>query len=91
MADTTQPRPIAKAEVASLNVDLRRLTKALVFAAEAHRNQRRKGAAQEPYLNHLIEVVDLVVQVTDGVDMDVVIAFSTMWSKIPLRLTKMSL
>ena len=57
-----------------MNADLRRLTKALVFAAEAHRNQRRKGAAQEPYLNHLIEVLDLVVQATDGTDMDIVIA-----------------
>jgi hypothetical protein len=27
--------------------DLRRLTKALLFAAEAHRNQRRKGAARQ--------------------------------------------
>jgi hypothetical protein len=54
--------------------DLRRLTKALAFAAEAHRNQRRKGAAQEPYLNHLIEVVDLVVQTTDNADIDMVIA-----------------
>jgi hypothetical protein len=54
--------------------DLPRLTKALLFAAEAHRNQRRKGAAQEPYLNHLIEVVDLVVQATDNADMDMVIA-----------------
>jgi hypothetical protein len=57
-----------------LNPDLRRLTKALLFAAEAHRNQRRKGAAQEPYLNHLIEVLDLVVQSTDVADIDVVIA-----------------
>ena len=57
-----------------MNADLRRLTKALVFAAEAHRNQRRKGAAQEPYLNHLIEVLDLVVKVTDGADMDILIA-----------------
>jgi hypothetical protein len=28
--------------------EVRRLTKALAFAAEAHRNQRRKGARQEP-------------------------------------------
>jgi (p)ppGpp synthase/HD superfamily hydrolase len=54
--------------------DLRRLTKALLFAAEAHRNQRRKGAAQEPYLNHLIEVLDLVVDATGDTDMDMVIA-----------------
>jgi (p)ppGpp synthase/HD superfamily hydrolase len=58
-----------------MDVDLRELTKALAFAAEAHRNQRRKGAAQEPYLNHLIEVLDLVVQTTsDGADMDMLIA-----------------
>jgi len=57
-----------------LNADLRRLTKALLFAAEAHRNQRRKGAAQEPYLNHLVEVLDLLVQATDGTDTDMLIA-----------------
>jgi (p)ppGpp synthase/HD superfamily hydrolase len=57
-----------------LNADLRRLTKALLFAAEAHRNQRRKGAAQEPYLNHLVEVLDLLVQATDGTDTDTLIA-----------------
>jgi hypothetical protein len=57
-----------------LNADLRRLTKALLFAAEAHRNQRRKGAAQEPYLNHLVEVLDLAVQATDGTDTDLLIA-----------------
>jgi hypothetical protein len=57
-----------------LDADLRRLTKALLFAAEAHRNQRRKGAAQEPYLNHLIEVLHLVVQASDGIDMDMVLA-----------------
>ena len=50
-----------------------RLTKALAFAAEAHRNHRRKGASQEPYINHLIEVLDLVASVADG-DMDVLIA-----------------
>ena len=53
--------------------DVRRLTKALVFAAEAHRNHRRKGASQEPYINHLIEVLDLVASV-EGDDIDVLIA-----------------
>ena len=53
--------------------EVRRLTKALAFAAEAHRNHRRKGASQEPYINHLIEVLDLVASVEDG-DMDVLIA-----------------
>jgi hypothetical protein len=50
-----------------------RLTKALAFAAEAHRNHRRKGASQEPYINHLIEVLDLVASVEGG-DLDVLIA-----------------
>jgi HD domain len=53
--------------------ELRRLTTALAFAAEAHRNHRRKGASQEPYINHLIEVADLVASVEDG-DVDVLIA-----------------
>src|SRR5689334_13793423 len=53
--------------------ELRRLTKALVFAAEAHRNQRRKGASQEPYINHLIEVLDLVASVEDG-DIEILMA-----------------
>jgi HD domain len=53
--------------------EVQRLTKALTFAAEAHRNQRRKGASQEPYINHLIEVLDLVASVDAG-DMDVLVA-----------------
>lgn len=53
--------------------DVQRLTQALVFAAEAHRNHRRKGASQEPYINHLLEVLDLVASVENG-DMDVLIA-----------------
>lgn len=50
------------------------LTRALVYAAEAHANQRRKGAAQEPYINHLIEVLDLVARATGGEDTDLLTA-----------------
>jgi hypothetical protein len=53
--------------------EVRRLTRALAFAAEAHRNHRRKGASQEPYINHLIEVLDLVASVEDD-DIDVLVA-----------------
>jgi HD domain-containing protein len=53
--------------------EVRRLTKALAFAAEAHRNHRRKGVSQEPYINHLIEVLDLVASV-EADDMDVLVA-----------------
>jgi hypothetical protein len=57
-----------------MSAEVARLTRALVFAADAHANQRRKGAAQEPYLNHLVEVLDLVTQATGGDDMDLLIA-----------------
>ena len=43
-------------------------------AARWHANQRRKGHAEEPYLNHLIEVASLVTEATDGADPNVVIA-----------------
>ena len=50
------------------------ITRALHFAAERHSNQRRKGRAQEPYINHLAEVAELVVQATEGKDANLVVA-----------------
>jgi len=44
------------------------VTRALDFAARKHRDQRRKGAAAEPYVNHLTEVAHLVAQATEGDD-----------------------
>ena len=35
---------------------------------------RRKGSAQEPYINHLLEVASLVAEATHGKDPDLVIA-----------------
>lgn len=43
-------------------------------AARWHVDQRRKGTAREPYLNHLLEVANLVTQATGGTDTDAVIA-----------------
>jgi len=40
--------------------------KAADFAARKHTNQRRKGDAAEPYLNHLIEVANLVAEASEG-------------------------
>ena len=57
-----------------MTADTPRLTRALMYAAEAHANQRRKGAAQEPYLNHLVEVLDLVTRATGGDDTDLLVA-----------------
>ena len=54
--------------------DIRRVMAALAFAARAHANQRRKGAAQEPYVNHLIEVAELVAEATGGADEDALAA-----------------
>jgi GTP diphosphokinase / guanosine-3',5'-bis(diphosphate) 3'-diphosphatase len=43
-------------------------------AARWHVDQRRKGAAEEPYVNHLLEVATLVAEATDGRDPELVIA-----------------
>jgi (p)ppGpp synthase/HD superfamily hydrolase len=43
-------------------------------AARWHVHQRRKGAAEEPYVNHLLEVATLVARATDGNDPNLVIA-----------------
>ena len=51
---------------------------AVLRAADAvarwHVHQRRKGIAQEPYINHLLEVASLVSEATSGSDPTVVIA-----------------
>jgi (p)ppGpp synthase/HD superfamily hydrolase len=44
------------------------------MAARWHVHQRRKGIAQEPYINHLLEVASLVTEATGGTDPNVVIA-----------------
>jgi guanosine-3',5'-bis(diphosphate) 3'-pyrophosphohydrolase len=51
-----------------------RVLKAADAAARWHVHQRRKGAAQEPYINHLLEVATLVAEATGGKDPDLVIA-----------------
>jgi (p)ppGpp synthase/HD superfamily hydrolase len=48
--------------------------KAADTAARWHADQRRKGAAKEPYINHLLEVAQLVGEATDGHDPNLVIA-----------------
>ncbi len=44
------------------------------MAARWHVHQRRKGTAQEPYINHLLEVASLVTEATGGTDPNIVIA-----------------
>src|SRR5262245_34400270 len=51
-----------------------RVTAAALAAARWHSSQRRKGSADEPYINHLLEVASLVSEATGGNDIDLVIA-----------------
>lgn len=53
---------------------VRKITKALAFAAQKHVDQRRKGEKEEPYINHVIEVGDLIAQHTGGKDADAIMA-----------------
>lgn len=50
------------------------LARAYDFAAVRHEGQRRKGAAAEPYINHLTEVAALVAEATHGADAELIIA-----------------
>lgn len=54
--------------------DIIQISRALDFAARKHVSQRRKGVAQEPYINHLAEVALLLAEATDGKDTALVIA-----------------
>ena len=47
---------------------------AAVFAAEKHARQRRKGAAEEPYINHALEVAHLIAAHTDPPDPNLIMA-----------------
>lgn len=50
------------------------ITRALDFVARKHVAQRRKGKNEEPYVNHLIEVANLLAQATGGADPALVVA-----------------
>ncbi len=54
--------------------DLSAILAAAQFAAEKHANQRRKGRAAEPYINHLIEVAHLVSGALSEPDANLVMA-----------------
>jgi len=54
--------------------DILLIARAWNFSAERHAKQRRKGEAQEPYVNHLAEVAELVATATEGKDANLVAA-----------------
>src|SRR5215831_5598752 len=54
--------------------EVRRILAAAHFAADKHARQKRKGLAGEPYVNHLVEVAELIAGSTDPLDANLVIA-----------------
>ena len=62
-AASTVPREQESADSPPVCDDHARLFAALHFAADKHRDQRRKGECASPYINHPIEVVELLVRV----------------------------
>jgi len=57
----------------SMSDAARRLLHAARFAAEKHAGQKRKGANEEPYVNHVIEVAALIANHLEAVDPDVLV------------------
>jgi len=54
--------------------DLSKFLQAISFAAKKHSTQKRKGADEQPYVNHVLEVANLLANVGEIEDYDVLIA-----------------
>ena len=54
--------------------DLAKFTQAISFAAKKHSAQKRKGADEQPYINHVLEVANLLASVGEIDDFDVLVA-----------------
>ena len=61
-------------ELATCASSVRRILAAAQFAASKHSQQKRKGASGEPYINHLIEVAELVASSSNALDTELIIA-----------------
>src|ERR1022692_1580656 len=68
------PDPAATSEPAAELKSVQAILNAANFAAEKHAAQRRKGAAAEPYVNHLLEVAHLISTALSEPDTNLVIA-----------------
>jgi (p)ppGpp synthase/HD superfamily hydrolase len=53
---------------------VQRILESARFAAEKHAGQKRKGLAGEPYINHLIEVAELIAASSNVLDANLVMA-----------------
>ncbi len=54
--------------------DLKKLTRALHFAAQKHSRQRRKDADRTPYINHPISLLNILVNIGEIEDIEVLCA-----------------
>lgn len=61
-------------ESISRSTPLVQILAAANFAAKAHAGQKRKGAAGEPYINHLIEVAEMVALSGNDSDVNLIMA-----------------
>ena len=71
---STPPRKSGSKQRRDYLNDIVLITRAFNFASSRHSEQRRKGQAQEPYVNHLAEVAELVAETTNGNDANLVAA-----------------
>lgn len=53
---------------------VRQILSAARFAAQRHSAQRRKGSTAEPYVNHLLEVAELLARTADELDTSLIVA-----------------
>src|ERR1700744_1584177 len=53
---------------------LRMVSEAAEFAARRHNGMARKGRGNEPYINHLAEVANLLSAATEGADAELIAA-----------------
>jgi (p)ppGpp synthase/HD superfamily hydrolase len=53
---------------------VRQILAAARFAAERHAAQRRKGRTAEPYVNHLLEVAELLARTAGHLDANLIVA-----------------
>lgn len=52
--------------------DLKLITKALAFAADKHKNQRRKDAEASPYINHPVALTNVLANEGGITDIDII-------------------
>ena len=57
-----------------ISVDSEVLLKAVRFSADKHRNQRRKNKEASAYINHPIDVAEMLVRIGRVDDLELIVA-----------------